>query len=172
MATTTTPIKPVFNQFGVYTEDGGAPTVKEYTIDPEEATVLRWGMPVTLASGLLNDAGEATATILGFCVHDEAPRDLIEDAIPVMPGPGTKMLVYVSDSRNIFIGGVETTTAAADVGPTPVDLGLASGVYYVDRAASATDVFIILALDPRDSVGATNGRVHFVVNPAKREYLL
>lgn len=76
--------------------------------------------------------------------------------------------VYIADPDTIFIGNVGAasaqTTRLQDRGAQAnLYLESSSGLWLVDKTGTGTNARVtIVDLDPRDTVGDTNGRVHFV----------
>ena len=121
---------------------------------PEAATQsFKRGELVSLSSGkvaALSGSDPTMASILGIVLHDASG---VTD---------TEVTVFVPDNDAVFcanLGGT-SVTAITDVG---VRYGLveANDLVHVDKTDTTNDRVIVVALDKRDAVGDTAGRVWF-----------
>lgn len=89
-----------------------------------------------------------------------------EDAENLTTGGDSKTHVWIACDDTIFVGNISTTTAATDVGGRYGVLKNASSPFnwQVDKTVAVTSArVIVIQLDPRDGVGDTNARVHFII---------
>lgn len=136
------------------TISGNAPQVVAL---PEGASqTWKIGAILTLTAGYVVEAGADPARVLG--VATKPGQNLTNNG-------DAETEVYVANDDTIFIANMSGKASAV------TDVGLAYSVvhtgnnWHVDGADIANRIAIIERLDPRDAVGDTNHRVHFLFHP-------
>lgn len=114
------------------------------------------GAKVVLSAGYVVVGATGATVSLGIAA---------EDATSGTAGQYT-IKVYLADPDTIFVGNVggsgAQVTALTDRG-AQANLYLDTNHWTVDKTGTGTNARVtIIDLDPRDTVGDTNGRVHFV----------
>lgn len=123
------------------------------------------GAPVVITAGKTNEAGTNPALIAGFTTADADSYDWNYDTLGMVEGN-----VPIALSTHEFRGTLVGTFAAADVGATFGVTKGGDGVWYVDRAKSASNQRVtITGTDDEVAVGDVNVPVTFVVLPANRQ---
>lgn len=132
---------------------GNSPWTGEF---PEAASqTFKKGAIVTFnSSGHVVEAGADPVQVLGVAAED-ASNDSV--------AANSKTTVWIADDETIFVGNLSgtSTTAQTDIG-AGYGLVKTGNNWHVDKTDVANRREIIVDLDPRDSVGDTNGRVHFI----------
>ena len=122
-----------------------------------EAASQTWkkGAILTLnANGYVVEAGADPARILGVACADG--QNLASNGLK-------DCLVWIADENTVFVGNLSGSSVTE-----LVDRGRGYGVvktgnnWHVDKTDLTNRRVVVVDLDPRDNVGDTNGRVHFM----------
>lgn len=130
---------------------------------PEAASQsFKKGEFVYLASGKVTVCASDATTILGMAMQDATGTT------------DTSLPVFVATASTLFVGNVyhgtpgsaitAVTTCFPDAGPYA--LYVASNKHHVDIGDTGHDSILPVALDGRDTVGDTYGRIEFKLLPA------
>src|SRR5574342_240815 len=137
------------------TISGNAPQV--ITLPEGASQTFLPGAVLTLTAGYVVEAGADPARVLG--VACEPGQNLASNGLK-------EAKVYIANDDTIFVGNLTNgATAVTDVG---LAYSLVKSTYWhVDKADVTSRICIIQKLDPRDALGDTQGRVHFIFHPVK-----
>jgi len=137
----------------------------------EVARVLTGGPPLTLsfgeASGQTFKRGEFVYLVAGLVTICGAnPTSILGIALRDASGTaGTAIPVALANDSNIFVGNVAASgiTSLSQIGLSYA-LAIASAMTHIDITSWGTNArALIVGLDPRDTVGDTAGRLHFII---------
>lgn len=141
------------------TISGNAPQV--ITLPEGASQTFKVGAILTLTNGYVVEAAADAARVLG--VASEPGQNLGSNGLK-------EAKVIIANDDTIFVGCL--TGKATSV----LDVGLAYSIakdgttnnWTVDGTDVANRICIIQKLDPRDTLGDTNGRVHFIFHRVKQ----
>lgn len=108
--------------------------------------------------------------ILATAGEDRVVGVASEDAQNNAVAGAAKCGVWIANVDTVFVGNVSGSSVIADsdVGRA-YNMAVVGDIFVIDKT-SATRMVIIMSLDPRDSVGDVNGRLHFIFHGLVRAF--